>query len=373
VKPLPYWRFLIPGRITKPYVSYPGGGRNRLPRGLAVCSMEIGMVRFEIGTRVTVHRVQSASDQSALAEDVRQGLTARQKFLQPKYFYDEMGSILFEAICRLPEYYVTRAEMAILEKFHGAIIDALPGPLTLIEAGSGSAMKTRILIKAIVQRQPALLYVPMDISQEALVETAKDLTTSFPTLKVDAFVGDYFDAFKLLHNVQTQRKLLLFLGSSLGNYEPPSDLGFLSMLRSVLQPGEGLLLGLDLKKSAAILEPAYDDALGVTAAFNLNLLNRLNRELGANFNLRQFSHHALYNQELGRIEMRLVSQCAQTVYIRHLDLRLDFAAGETIYTESSYKYDQRQIHHLAAQAGFFCAHTWQDTQAFFSLSLLVAK
>jgi uncharacterized SAM-dependent methyltransferase len=128
-----------------------------------------------------------------------------------------------------------------------------------------------------------------------------------------------------------------------------------------------------LKKSATLLEPAYDDALGVTAAFNLNLLNRLNRELDANFNLRQFSHHALYNQELGRIEMHLVSRCAQTVYIRRLDLQLDFAAGETIYTESSYKYDQRQIHHLASNAGFSCAHTWQDTQALFSLNLLVAK
>jgi dimethylhistidine N-methyltransferase len=284
-----------------------------------------------------------------------------------------MGSLLFEAICRLPEYYVTRVEAEILAQSSGAILDAFPGPLTLIEAGSGSAAKTRILIDAVLQRQPALLYVPMDISQEELVKSAKDLTATLPTLEVAAFVGDYFDSFKLLNEVHTQRKLVLFLGTSLGNFEPPNDLSFLSMVRSVLQPGEGLLLGLDLKKSATILEPAYDDALGVTAAFNLNLLNRLNRELDADFNLRQFSHRATYNQELGRVEMRLVSRCAQRVYVRQLDLRLNFAEGETIFTESSYKYDQRQIHDLANQAGFACTHAWHDMHALFSLNLLVAQ
>jgi len=330
-------------------------------------------MRFEVGTRVTVQRVQSAQDNDSLAEDVRQGLTSRRKFLQPKYFYDEMGSILFEAICRLPEYYVTRTETEILEKFHGAIIDALPGPLTLIEAGSGSATKTRFLIDAILQRQPEMLYVPMDISQEALVNSAEGLVATFPTLQVAAFAGDYFDSFKLLNELKTERKLILFLGSNLGNFELPHDFGFLSMVRSVLQPGEGLLLGLDLKKSAAILEPAYDDALGVTAAFNLNLLNRLNRELGADFDLRQFYHRAIYNQELGRIEMHLVSRCTQTVHVRQLDLRIDFAESEVIYTESSYKYDQRQIYDLADQADFSCTHTWQDANNFFSLNLLVAK
>lgn len=333
----------------------------------------MSMERFEFGTQITVYRMQSAQDKESLAKDVRQGLTSKQKFLLPKYFYDEMGSILFEAICRLPEYYVTRAEAEILAQSSGAILDAFPGPLTLIEAGSGSAAKTRILIDAVLQRQPALLYVPMEISQEEMVRSAKDLTATLPTLEVAAFVGDYFDSFKLLNAVNTQRKLVLFLGTSLGNFEPPNDLSFLSMVRSVLQPGEGLLLGLDLKKSATILEPAYDDALGVTAAFNLNLLNRLNRELDADFNLRQFSHRATYNQELGRVEMHLVSRCAQTVYVRQLDLRLDFAKGETIFTESSYKYDQRQIHDLANQAGFACTHAWHDTHALFSLNLLVAK
>jgi dimethylhistidine N-methyltransferase len=331
------------------------------------------IVKFDVETRVTVNRVQFVHENDSFAENVRLGLSSKQKFLLPKYFYDAMGSILFEVICQLPEYYVTRTETEILKRCCGEIVDALPGPLTLIEAGSGSATKTRLLIETTLRRQPSLLYVPMDISYETLAESATDLTSTFPTLQVIAYAGDYFDSFQLLRDVPTERKLVLFLGSSLGNFDPPNDLSFLSMVRSMLEPSEGLILGLDLKKSAAILEPAYDDALGVTAAFNLNLLNRINRELGANFDLHRFSHRAIYNQELGRVEMHLVSRCEQTVYVSQLDLYLNFADGETIHTESSYKYDQQQIHTLASQAGFSCARTWHDRNALFSLNLFIAK
>lgn len=331
------------------------------------------MVNVLSETRVTVNQARTLPEHDSFAEDVRLGLFAKQKALLPKYVYDDMGSILFEAICQLPEYYVTRAETEILQRYCGAIIDTVPGPLTLIEAGSGSATKTRLVIDTILQRQPSLQYVPMDISPETLAKSAKELTSTFPHLQVTAYAGDYFETFQLLKDLPTERKLVLFLGTSLGNFEPPADLNFLHMVRSILQPGEAVLLGLDLKKSAAILEPAYDDALGVTAAFNLNVLNRLNREVGAHFDLRRFAHRAVYNQELGRVEMHLVSRCAQTVHVNQWDLDLHFAEGETIYTHSSYKYDQPQIHRLARQADFACLHTWQDANNFFSLNLLVAQ
>lgn len=323
--------------------------------------------------RVTVNRTQATSEHSSSGEDIRPGLFARQKALLPKYVYDDMGAILFEAICHLPEYYVARAETEILQSFCGDIIDAMPGPLTLIEAGSGSAAKTRMIIATILQRQPSLHYIPMELSHETLLKSAMDLTAAFANLHVTAYAGDYFDTLRLLKDLPTARKLVLFLGTSLGNFEPPTERSFLQLVRSILQPGEAILLGLDLKKSAAILEAAYDDALGVTAAFNLNQLNRLNRECGAQFDLRRFAHRAVYNQELGRVEMHLVSRCTQTVPVHQWDRDLYFAEGETIHTHSSYKYDQPQIHRLARQTNFSCVHTWQDAKNFFSLNLLVAQ
>lgn len=331
------------------------------------------MAKFDFEKRLTVRQGQAAEGGDSLAEDVSRGLTAKQKFLKPKYFYDEMGSIIFEAICRLPEYYVTRAELEILQKYRQQIIDSVLGPVSLVEAGSGSSTKTRLLIETILEQQEDLLYVPMDISEEILVKTADELLVSYPRLSITAFVGDYLNSFRLLNELKSQRKLVLFLGSSLGNFEPPEDVDFLKLVRSALKPGDGLLLGLDLKKSADILEPAYDDALHVTAAFNLNLLNRINRELDADFDLRKFYHRAIYNEKLGRIEMHLVSQCAQTAYLAKVDLHVNFDEGEFIHTESSYKYDAHQVHDLANKACFSGSHSWQDSNALFSLNMLVAK
>ncbi len=311
------------------------------------------------------------------AEDVREGLTAPPKTLKPKYFYDDLGSRLFEAICALPEYYVTRAEASILGHHGADIVARLPGPLRLVELGSGDASKSRFIIEALLDRQPdGVDYVSIDISTSALKRSAQELRADYPRLRVHPQVGDYMAGLGVLadnRNRSTVRTLVLFLGSTLGNLEPPEAAELLAGIRAMLEPGDGLLLGLDLKKSEDVLIPAYDDALGVTAAFNLNLLVRINRELGGGFDLRGFEHRAVYDRERGRVEMHLVSRRDQRVPIDALGLEVGFTAGEWILSECSYKFDREQVEWLAAEAGFVLDGLWTDADGLFSSNLLVAR
>jgi L-histidine Nalpha-methyltransferase len=327
--------------------------------------------------RLRMYRFVSESGPETFAEDVRAGLSARPKFLPPKYFYDGLGSRLFEAICELPEYYLTRAESEILRNHAEAIIAAVPGPSRLIELGSGSAEKTRFLIEALLHRQDRLHYLPIDISETSLERSTEELLRVYPHLSITAFVADYFQALGALwqrddNERRSERTIALFLGSNIGNFEPDQSLAFLRMVRRVLRPADAMLVGADLKKPPEILIPAYDDALGVTAAFNLNLLVRINREMGGDFDLKKFEHRAIYNEELGRVEMHLVSRERQTVRIQAIDLEAGFERGETIHTENSYKYDLEQLSRLAAQAGFSLAKTWFDSARRFSFNLLTA-
>jgi dimethylhistidine N-methyltransferase len=323
--------------------------------------------------RLVIHNLVRADLRAGFAEDVRAGLSASPKHLFPKYFYDELGSQLFEAICLLPEYYLTRAENEILARYADEIVSEVSAEkVSLLEMGSGSASKSRLIIEALLKRQNELLYVPVDISATALEQSSRVLLQSYPKLTIDAYASDYYGAIGALGERQKGRTLALFLGSNIGNFDVEEAHNFLRALRGVLRAGDALLLGVDLRKAAKILEEAYDDALGVTAAFNLNLLTRINREFDADFNLRAFRHQAVYNEELGRVEVYIVSLRAQTIPIRRLGMEIHFAEGERIHTENSYKYDPAGLSLLASATGYARSRTWLDERGQFSSNLFIA-
>lgn len=319
-----------------------------------------------------LHNFVKRDPRAGLAEDVRRGLTKEPKRFLPKYFYDQLGSQLFEAICLLPEYYLTRAENEILERYADEIVAAVEGHTTLIEMGSGSASKTRLIIEALLRKQSELVFIPVDISASALDSSSRILLQSYPQLQIEAYAADYFAGLAELGKQKRGRTLALFLGSNISNFDPAEALKFLRALRSVLRDGDALLLGADLKKDKSMLEAAYNDALGVTAAFNLNVLARINRELGANFDLRAFQHRAFYDEAAGRVEIYIESLREQTVAISQLEMEVKFAAGEQIHTENSHKYDLDDLARLAKETGFAHGRTWLDSEERFSSNLLLA-
>jgi len=309
---------------------------------------------------------------SDFADDVRRGLTASSKFLLPLYFYDPLGSALFDAICELPEYYVTRAETEILTSRAEEIVNAFGTPIRLVELGSGSARKTRLLLDVLTARQPDLEYVPIDVDASMLEKSGSALLQEYDALRVTAICGDFREASRAIPRRDRPRTVVLFLGSTIGNLDPETAVAMLRDLRAALTPGDLLFLGADLRKSRDVLEPAYDDPLGVTAAFNLNLLGRINRELGGHFDLATFEHRAFYNEEQGRIEMHLVSRVAQTVRIDALSLDVPFAAGESIHTENSYKHNDESLRALTDAGGFKVERKWTDGRGWFGDWLCVA-
>jgi dimethylhistidine N-methyltransferase len=299
---------------------------------------------------------------SSIAADVKKGLTAPRKWLPCHLLYDEEGSRLFEAITELPEYYLTRTELAILTA-HAADIARAAGPVrTVAELGAGTATKTRTILDAI---RPEL-YVPIDVSATAL-EVATE-TLARPRLAVRPLVGRYQDLLPRLRELPGPR-LLLFIGSSIGNYEPPAAVELLAAARRCLAPGDGFLLGADLRKSEAVLVPAYNDAAGVTARFTRNLLVRLNRELGAGFDTGAFRHLAVWNGELSRMEIYLESLRAQEVAIPALDLVVHFARGERLHTENSYKLPLATQLRLLRDAGFDPVALWRDPGELYAVHL----
>jgi dimethylhistidine N-methyltransferase len=306
-------------------------------------------------------------DPGSFLDDVVDGLSRPQKTLPPKYLYDEVGCALFDAICDLPEYYPTRTEIAIMRE-HARDVAARLGPgCALIEYGSGSGRKTRILIEALAP----VAYVPIDIAATQLKASSADLAREFPGLAVLAVCADYSRPLALpdMNGVNARRRVIYFPGSTIGNFTVPEAAAFLANARVVAGPGGGLLIGVDLKKDPALLNAAYNDAQGVTARFNLNLLARINRELGADFDLTAFRHDAFYNARLGRIEMHLVSLREQQVTVRgHV---FSFRSGETIHTESSYKYSIEEFAALARGAGFVPQACWTDPEHLFSVHYLI--
>jgi L-histidine N-alpha-methyltransferase len=306
--------------------------------------------------------------ETTLRADVAEGLTAEPKRLRPVWFYDERGSELFEEITRLPEYYPTRAEREILVGRAPAIAEAT-GAQTLVELGSGSSEKTRLLLDALRDAGTLETYVPVDVSDSALLSAAQALRAEYPGLAVHGVVADFTAHLGLLPT--GGKRLVAFLGSTIGNLVPAERAAFLAELRGALEPGDALLLGTDLVKDEATLVAAYDDSAGVTAEFNRNVLRVLNRQLGADFDPDNFAHVALWDAEHEWIEMRLRSLNAQLVKVTALDLVVDFAAGEELRTEISAKFRREGVQRELAGAGFELQHWWTDLADRFALSLSV--
>lgn len=307
------------------------------------------------------------------AQDVAQGLRSQPKRIPCKYFYDEVGSALFDAITRLPEYYLTRAETEILSEWGWQIVRLLDSPVDFLELGSGSAIKTRLLIGEALRVQTELCYSPIDISTEALRESSLALVESYPRLHVRAYAGDYFEVLESRAVRFEHTTLAMLMGSNIGNYEPGEARTLLGLIGALLRPGDGLLLGADLKKDRATLELAYDDPAGVTAAFDRNVLARINRELDADFDLRNFEHVARYDEVRGAVDSFLQARERATVCVRALDLRVEIEAGERIHTESSFKFSDDEIVQLGRDAGFRPKSAWHDRSKRFSLHLLVRE
>ena len=310
-----------------------------------------------------------ASDAAPPREDFRAevlaGLARSRKQLPCKFFYDRRGSQLFDQICELPEYYLTRTELQILHDHASEMAELLGPRCRFVEYGSGSSSKTRLLLDEL--HSPAS-YVPLDISREHLLESAARICAGYPQLKVYPVCADYTKAFALPDGEGARRTVIYFPGSTIGNFDPHDARAFLRAAAQRVGIGGGMLTGVDLKKDPSLLHAAYNDASGITAAFNLNLLARINRELDGNFALDRFAHYALYNPRLGRIEMHLVSQAAQTVAAAGRNFA--FAEGESIFTESSYKYTLAGFDSLAGASGWHVERVWTDPLKLFSVQYL---
>src|SRR5919202_149388 len=316
---------------------------------------------------------------SEFALDIKEGLGRSRKKIKPKYFYDHIGSQLFEEICLQPEYYLTSTELDILEDYSPDIISKVyddPVRVSVLELGSGSSIKTKIFLRHILKNQNNLYYFPIDVSNTILHDSVHRLSIEFPNLRIIGIASDYIDGITKASNFIAAKdnvpntKLILFLGSSIGNLEPNESRSFLRMLNDKMKNNDNLLVGFDLQKEAKILNAAYNDKAGITARFNLNLLARINRELGGEFSLSSFKHHAFYNKHKKRIEMHLISKISQRVYVDLIGQTFNFKENERIHTESSYKYTLKQIAHLAKNSGFKVKANFLDRNKWFDLALL---
>ncbi|WP_242928978.1 L-histidine N(alpha)-methyltransferase [Pontibacter vulgaris] len=323
----------------------------------------------------TLHPLTIVSQQSDaattyadFAKDITNGLNQTPKKLSSRWFYDAKGSKLFQQIMDMPEYYLTRCEFDLLNEHKQAMASQFgkEGFFHLIDLGAGDAMKTKVLIRELTATGQNFEYVPVDISVDAMQELTEDLHEEMPAVLAQAVVGEYFDALKWLQENKSARKVVLFLGSNVGNFETQESINFLKSIRSYLQPGDKLLLGADLRKDPETIIDAYNDAAGITAEFNLNLLERMNRELGANFNLQAFQHYALYDPQEGVMKSYLVSRTDQQVDIHATGQSYTFKAWEAIHTESSHKYTLQQIQELGKVCGFNTETVFMEKNQYFA-------
>lgn len=311
----------------------------------------------------------NATKLSPLAEDVRTGLQQSPKRLSSRFFYDATGSRLFQQIMHLPEYYLTRSEYEILDNYKAdmlAVIAPEGRSFELIELGAGDGLKTKILLRYFQAQQAVFSYVPVDISSDALDELTASLHAQLPGLSIQPQHNDYFQALELLKVTSNARKVVLFLGSTIGNFSPNDTVDFYQQLSDRLRPGDLVLTGFDLQKHPAVILAAYNDRQGITRAFNLNLLHRINTQLKADFDEASFDHYATYNPENGEARSYLVSQKKQTIHIAELDMDVSFDYGEVIHTEISRKFTTRQIHDLANATGFAISRWFTDCKGYFA-------
>jgi L-histidine Nalpha-methyltransferase len=330
-------------------------------------SQRLQYASYARAERLQIEHLVSATapseDELHPGSDVVRGLSQPLKTLSPRYFYDDRGSQLFEQICDLPEYYLTRAETTILQQSADAIVQ-LTGACEIVELGSGSSTKTRLLLDAYQRAGLPLCYRPIDISAGMLESSAHSLMLDYPTLHVHALVGTYELALQRLGAATLPKRMICFIGSTLGNLNPMECQEFLTQIKTALQPGEYFLLGVDLQKPIAQLEAAYNDSQGITAAFNLNLLAHLNRRFAGDFDLAQFTHRAVYNRTDQQIEMYLESRKAQTVHLNALGLTVEFAAGESILSEISRKFNLTTLQAQLSAQGLPPLQSWTCDQQF---------
>ncbi len=325
----------------------------------------------QMSSRFSFTNLADPAQASDDGDAVIKGLTQPQKTVPVQYFYDECGSQLFEQICELPEYYPTRTERLILET-NAAGIASFTGPCELVELGSGSASKTRLLLDAHAQCDHPLHFLPIDVSEAMLTESSFDLLGIYDDLQIQAFSGTYERALAALAPCRAPARMVMILGSTIGNFGAQERARLLDHVTAAMVPGDFFLVGFDLQKDVAVIEAAYNDAQGVTAEFNLNMLRHLNWRHGGDFVLENFDHHAFYDTGAHQIEMHLKSRCAQTVTLKELDLEISLDAGETIHTEVSRKFDGKNLPPEFAAAGLEVAKIWTDPKDWFALVLFRA-
>ena len=325
--------------------------------------------KYVIDSNLEYFKPHSTKIEKTFAEDVSFSLNQNSKFISPKYFYDKKGSELFEKICDLPEYYPTRTEIQILKKIKPDLQKYLDDSFRLVELGSGSSVKTRLILDVFSNFQRRIDYFPIDIS-EILTESSELLQKDYDQLHITGIVDTYEGGLEFIENYDNKKNLIIFLGSSFGNFSPKEGKIFLEKINSVMKKSDLFLIGLDLVKNKKTLEQAYDDSQGVTAKFNLNVLSRINDELDADFDLTNFKHVAMYNEKDQRVEMYLKSLVNQSVIISKANLSLKMSQDELIHTEHSHKYTISQIQEMMKDAGFEIKEIWQDSQKLFSLTLV---
>ena len=336
---------------------------------LETVQKELGYTKHALGECLSYFKPSSKKTQKTFAQELSYSFNQKQKSINPKFFYDEKGSYLFKKICTLPEYYISRIEVALLRQLEEKLPNYLNGDFRLVELGSGSSTKTRILIDILKKSQKHIEYFPIDISN-ILRESCKELQNDYKNLCITGIIDDYEPALELVKNYDDKNNLIVFLGSSFGNYNPNTGLGLLQKINSLMKSGDLFLLGLDLTKDETVLEKAYNDSQGITAQFNLNVLSRINSELGGNFDTSKFVHHAVYNEKQNKIELYLRSLSKQTVEIPNADLMLEIDEDELIHTENSHKYTISQIKQMFTITGYQIKDMWNDDNRYYSLVLL---
>lgn len=330
---------------------------------------KIDYKQYVVDSQLRYFKPHATKIEKSFAEEISFSLNQNFKFINSKFFYDRKGSDLFESICLLPEYYPTRTEISILKKLEPELISYLDENMDLVELGSGSSVKTRLILDVFTKLQTRTEYYPIDIS-EILTESSEQLLKDYDTLHITGIIDTYEGGLEFLQNYNDRKNLIVFLGSSFGNFTPNDGKLFLQKIFSTMKSGDLFLIGLDLVKDKQILESAYDDSLGVTAKFNLNVLSRINDELDADFDLNNFSHYSIYNENDQRIEMNLKSLVSQSVIIAKSNLSLYLDENELIHTEYSHKYNLSQIKKLLNDVGFEIKNTWLDDNEYFSLTLV---
>jgi len=330
---------------------------------------KIDYKQYVVDSQLRYFKPHASNIEKSFAEEIAFSLNEDSKFISPKFFYDKKGSNLFESICSVPEYYPTRTEISILKKLEHDLPSYLNENVRLVELGSGASVKTRLILDVFTKLQAKTEYFPIDIS-EILTESSEQLLKDYPTLNITGIIDTYEGGLEFLQNYDDKQNLIIFLGSSFGNFSPNDGEIFLKKIFSTMKKGDLFLIGLDLVKDKKILESAYDDPSGVTAKFNLNVLSRINDELDANFIINNFSHYSIYNENDQRIEMNLKSLIPQSVIIKKSNLSLNLDEGELIHTEYSHKYNPSQIKTLLCDIGFKIKNMWLDDKKYFSLTLV---